>query len=138
MRIYYRSAQVMHIVANEAFQFLLQTYIVVGDLLFLIMLFVFVCNLSPVTFNALLSGMVAAAYLLCWNLAFGCAAKINDSSRSISKTVTKATKEEKAILKSFKPMGIRIGDTFTITSKSFVNALDHILSNLVNLLVTFN
>ena len=137
MRIYYRSAQIMHILAMEAFQFLLQIYIVAAELLLLTMLFVFIRNLSPVTFNALVSGMVGVACIISMNLCFWCASKINDDSRSICKTVKKATKEQNAVLRSFKPMVIRVGNTFTITSQSFPNVLDHILANLVNLLVTF-
>ena len=135
--IIYRSAQIMHILAMEAFQFLLQIYIVGAELMILAMLFVFIRNLSPVTFNALVSSMVGVAGLMCLKLALGCASRINDFSTSISKTVKRASKEENAILRSFKPMVIRVGNTFTVTSESFPNILNYILSNLVNLLVTF-
>ena len=137
MRIYYRSAQVMHILAIESFQFLLQIYIFAAELIVLTMLYVTIRNLFPITFIALLSGGMALACLMCMKLAFGCASKINDSSRTMYKDVEKTTKEQKAVLRSFKPMVIRVGDTFTITSASFPNILDYILSNLVNLLVTF-
>ena len=137
MRIYYRSAQIIHILAIETFQFLLQIYIVAAELLVLTMLFVCIRNLSPVTSIALLSSMIGGLCLMCMNLAFGCASKINDSSRNIFKVLKKTTKRQKAVLRSMKPMVIRVGDAFTITSESFPNILDYILSNLVNLLVTF-
>ena len=137
-RIYYRSAQILHILAVEAWQFLLQLYIVIAQLMVLGLLFIFIRNLTPPTFIAVPSGVVGVACLMCISLAFGSAATINESSRSIFKLVRKTTKEQNAVLRSLKPMVVRVGPTFTISSKTFPNMVDHILSNLVNLLVTFN
>ena len=137
MRIYYKSAQVMHILATESFKFLLQVYILAAELMILTMLYVCIRNLSPITVFAGVSGGISLACLMCLNLALGCASKMNDSSRTMYKNVDKTTKEQKAVLRSFKPMVIRVGDTFTITRESFPNILDYILSHLVNLLVTF-
>ena len=137
-RIYYRTAQILHILATEAFQFLLQLYIVLAELLVLGMLYIFIRNLTPPTFIAVPSGIVGGACLMCISLAFGSAAIINESSRSIFKLVKKTTKEQKALLRSLKPMVIRVGPTFTISSQTFPNMVDQVLSNLVNLLVTFN
>ena len=74
-----------------------------------------------------------------FKLAMGYASKINELSKRFSKTQAKRqlTKEQRAIVKSFKPMVIRVGGTFTITCNTFPKTVEYIFGHLVDLLITF-